>query len=193
MVLLDRFSWGSQVLMRICRSNLDPGRSGLFGVAAFSGEAPGGHHHPRSRRYREPRCRGDRGEAGKHRRRSAGPSLRGPQAEFRGEVEPRRRVHASGSRPCQIGWAPPLLNRRAIPAIQKGGEGFIDVFRRYCEILDAAAVARSSRTEGDIHIYGNPITRMDPRTANHRRTSLPTFARLRPQARGSSRRAGTSF
>lgn len=60
----------------------------------------------------------------------------------------------------ETGWVPALLNSARNKRVLKGGEGYIDASRN----IDLLQVPINiDRTEGDIHIYGNPHYWLNPK------------------------------
>ncbi len=60
----------------------------------------------------------------------------------------------------EIGWVPPLLNSARNAKIQKGAEGYVDASLNIPLLQIPTSVNKS---EGDIHIYGNPHYWLDPK------------------------------
>ncbi len=59
----------------------------------------------------------------------------------------------------EIGWIPPLLKQANNPAVNPGGEGFLEL-SRYIELIDVPTSV--SRSQGDVHPDGNPHFYLDP-------------------------------
>ncbi|MBS4027603.1 MAG: zinc ABC transporter substrate-binding protein [Ignavibacteriales bacterium] len=59
----------------------------------------------------------------------------------------------------ETGWVPALINSARNAKIQKGGEGYVDASTNVSLQQVPSSVNRS---EGDIHIYGNPHYWLDP-------------------------------
>ncbi len=59
----------------------------------------------------------------------------------------------------ETGWSPQLLQSSRNPKIQKGNDGYVDASSGITLMQVPSAVNRS---EGDIHIYGNPHYWLDP-------------------------------
>jgi ABC-type Zn uptake system ZnuABC Zn-binding protein ZnuA len=80
----------------------------------------------------------------------------------------------------EIGWLPPLLSQSRNAQIQRGGVGYIDASEGI-EVLQRPS-GRVSRSEGDIHIYGNPHYWLDPLNGKHIAAHIErVFSRLRPE------------
>ena len=62
-------------------------------------------------------------------------------------------------RDLEVGWAPGLLNGARNPRILPGAPGFVDASAQVQVIEIPASV---SRTQGDVHPYGNPHYWLDP-------------------------------
>ncbi len=63
----------------------------------------------------------------------------------------------------EIGWVPPLLETARNKKIYFGGSGYVDASKGI-ELLEIPTTdAAQLRSEGDIHIYGNPHYWLDPR------------------------------
>jgi zinc/manganese transport system substrate-binding protein len=59
----------------------------------------------------------------------------------------------------ETGWSPPLLNSSRNPKIQKGNPGYVDAS---IGVQLQQVPSSINRSEGDIHIYGNPHYWLDP-------------------------------
>ena len=63
-------------------------------------------------------------------------------------------------RDLEVGWAPGLLNGARNPRILPGAPGFVDASAQVSILEIPASVSRS---QGDVHPYGNPHYWLDPR------------------------------
>ena len=62
-------------------------------------------------------------------------------------------------RDLEVGWAPGLLNGARNPRIMPGAPGFVDASSQV-QVLEIPATV--SRTQGDVHPFGNPHYWLDP-------------------------------
>ena len=56
-------------------------------------------------------------------------------------------------------WVPALLDKAGNPRVSEGGQGYVAAYRGI-RLLEVPVTA--SRSEGDIHVYGNPHIHTDP-------------------------------
>ena len=76
-------------------------------------------------------------------------------------------------------WVPALLDRAGNPRVVEGGPGYVPAYRGI-RLLEVPATL--SRSEGDIHVYGNPHIYTDPLNAIHiARNILDGLIRVAPQ------------
>lgn len=62
----------------------------------------------------------------------------------------------------EIGWVPPLLEGARNPKILPGATGYVDASKGIALLEVPTGDPAKLRTEGDIHVYGNPHYWLDP-------------------------------